>query len=280
VPIFFINPISTNHHRKVSKYSICQAKYAFATFFLTIDNDSQIANHHIPQVVSRSEWLTARKDLLDAEKQLTRTADALASRIRDLPMVKVDKSYIFSGPDGSASLSDLFQGRQQLLIYHFMFGPEDAEGCPSCSFFADHIPDLRHLASRNTSFAVVSRAPIEKILAFKKRMGWTFPWYSSLGSDFNYDFHVTQDEAVAPVEYNYKDKETMEKQGMVWAMRGEQPGMSVFLKEGQDVYHTYSAYARGNEKFLGTYLMLDMTHLGRQDGDAPGLGFMHHDRYE
>jgi predicted dithiol-disulfide oxidoreductase (DUF899 family) len=195
-------------------------------------------------------------------------------------MVKLEKEYTFTSSTGPITLTDLFDSRPQLLIYHFMFSPDSEEGCSSCSFYADHVPDLSHLHSRNTSYAAISRAPIEKIEAFKKRMGWTFPWYSSYGSDFNYDFHVSLDDAVVPVEYNYTDKKTLEEKGMLWATRGEQPGMSAFLKEGEEVFHTYSAYARGIEKFLGTYLMLDMTHLGRQDGKKPGLGFSHHDKYE
>jgi len=196
-------------------------------------------------------------------------------------MVKLTKNYAFEGPAGKVSLEDLFEGRKQLLIYHFMFSPDENEGCSSCSYFCDHIPDLRHLNSRNTTFVAVSRAPIAKIEAFKKRMNWEFPWYSSYGTDFNYDFKVTQDEGVAPVEYNFKSKDELEKRGMTYHTRGEQPGMSVFLKEGQDVFHTYSSYARGIEKLMGTYLMLDITPLGRQDGDKElGLGFPHHDQYE
>jgi predicted dithiol-disulfide oxidoreductase (DUF899 family) len=225
--------------------------------------------------------VATRKTLLAKEKEATRTADALAAQIRELPMVKMTKNYVFEGPAGTATLSDLFDGRKQLLVYHFMFDPDEDEGCSSCSFFGDHVPDLRHLHSRNTTFVAVSRAPIAKIEAFKKRMGWTFPWYSSYGTDFNYDFKVTEDEAVQPVEYNFKTKDELEKRGMLYHTRGEQPGMSVFLKDGEDVFHTYSSYARGNDKLLGTYLMLDMTPLGRQDGDkSSGLGFTYHDQYE
>jgi len=195
-------------------------------------------------------------------------------------MVKVEKKYVFEEPNGSVGLGGLFQGRKQLIIYHFMFGPDADEGCSSCSFYADHIPDLRHLQSRDTSFAVVSRSPIAKIEEFKKRMGWTFPWYSSFGTDFNFDFHVSQDESITPVEYNFKDKATLEKQGLVWVTRGEQHGMSAFFRDGEDIFHTYSTYARGLEKYLSTYLMLDITHLGRQDDDKPGLGFPHHDKYD
>jgi predicted dithiol-disulfide oxidoreductase (DUF899 family) len=232
------------------------------------------------QVVSQEEWIAARKELLAKEKEATHMADSISAQIRELPMVKLEKQYTFEGPNDRICLGELFQGRKQLLIYHFMFGPDSDEGCPSCSYYADHVPDLRHLESRNTSFAAVSRAPIAKIEAFKKRMGWTFPWYSSFGTDFNYDFHVSQDESVTPIEYNFKDKATLEKQGLNWAARGEQQGMSAFFRDGEDIFHTYSSYARGNEKFLGTYLMLDITHLGRQDNDKPGLGFLHHDKYE
>jgi predicted dithiol-disulfide oxidoreductase (DUF899 family) len=195
-------------------------------------------------------------------------------------MVKVEKEYIFEGPKGTISLGELFQGRKQLVIYHFMFSPDSEQGCSSCSFFADHIPDLHHLASRNTSFAAISRAPIAKIEEFKKRMGWTFPWYSSFGTDFNYDFHATQDEAVAPVYYNYTDKEALEKQGLSHFTKGEMHAISVFLREDKDVFHTYSSYARGLDKFLSTYTMLDITPLGRQDPGKIGLGFKHHDRYD
>jgi predicted dithiol-disulfide oxidoreductase (DUF899 family) len=231
-------------------------------------------------VVSREEWLAARTKFLAKEKQFTRLRDELSQERRALPWEKVDKPYAFDGPRGKETLADLFGDKSQLVIYHFMFSPDWEEGCPSCSFYADHTPDLRHLESRNTSYAAISRAPIAKIEAFKKRMGWTFPWYSSFGTDFNYDFHVSLDEAVMPVEYNYTDKATLEKKGLDYATKGEQPGMSAFLRDGEDIFRTYSAYARGIEKFLGTYLMLDMTRLGRGDGAKPGLGFVHHDKYE
>jgi len=195
-------------------------------------------------------------------------------------MVKVEKKYMFEGPAGKACFGELFQGRKQLIIYHFMFEPDSDQGCSSCSFYADHFPNLSHLESRDTSFAVVSRAPFAKIEAFKKRMGWNFPWYSSFGTDFNYDFHVTQDEAIAPIEYNFRDKAALEKRGLGYAMQGEQQGMSAFYHEDKDIYHTYSSYARGNEKYLGTYLMLDITHLGRQDDGKLGLGFSYHDQYD
>jgi predicted dithiol-disulfide oxidoreductase (DUF899 family) len=158
-----------------------------------------------PQVVSRDEWLASRRQLLAREKEFTRQRDALNAERRRLPMTEIDKQYAFEGKHGKASLLDLFEGRGQLLIYHFMFDPDWDEGCPSCSFLADNIGHLAHLHARDTTLAMVSRAPLARIEAFRQRMGWAVPWYSSFGSDFNYDFHVTLDQAVAPVEYNYRD---------------------------------------------------------------------------
>ena len=159
---------------------------------------------NLPQVVSREEWLAARKKLLAREKELTRQRDALAAERRRLPMVKIDKEYLFEGPDGEASLVDLFEGRRQLIVYHFMFSPEWDEGCPSCSAGADEVCKglLEHLHARETTLAYVSRAPFPKLEAYKAKKGWIFPWYSSYGSDFNYEFHVTLDESVAPIVYN------------------------------------------------------------------------------
>jgi predicted dithiol-disulfide oxidoreductase (DUF899 family) len=232
------------------------------------------------QVVSRCEWLAARKDLLAKEKEATRASDALSAERRKLPMVEIDKDYVFEGPTGKVSLAGLFNGQRQLVIYHFMFDPAGEEGCSSCSLFADGFGRLEHIRSRNTNFAVISRAPIAKIEAFKARMGWDFPWYSSGDTSFNYDFHVTQDEAVAPVEYNFKDKAELEKGGQVYNMRGEQPGMSVFLRDGDLIYHTYSAYARGNDHLIFTYGVLDYTPLGRQeDGGTKIDGFLYRDQY-
>jgi predicted dithiol-disulfide oxidoreductase (DUF899 family) len=201
--------------------------------------------------------------------------------MRDFPMVHVDKQYTFEGPSGQVTLLDLFDGRKQLVVYHFMLGPDQAEACTGCSFLADHIPNLEHLRSRNTSFVAVSRAPLDKIEAFKKRMGWTFPWVSSFGSDFNYDFHVTLDDAVAPVEYNYKDKAILEKEGKTFFTKGEQSGLSIFYREDQDIFHSYSAYGRGVEGLLGTYVLLDMTPLGRQE-EEPGskMNWRYHDKYD
>jgi predicted dithiol-disulfide oxidoreductase (DUF899 family) len=218
----------------------------------------------LPQVVSREEWLVARKALLVKEKEATRARDALNADRRRLPMVEIDKAYAFEGPDGRASLLDVFEGRRQLIVDHFMFDPSWDDGCPSCSGRVDQYGNLAHLHARDTTMAVVSRAPLAKIEPFKARMGWTFPWYSSYGSDFNYDFHVTLDEAVAPVEYNYRNNAELEQMGF-GDLRGELHGTSAFLRDGDRVFHTYSAYARGTEQVGGTHYYLDMTALGRQE---------------
>jgi predicted dithiol-disulfide oxidoreductase (DUF899 family) len=225
----------------------------------------------LPQVVSRDEWLLARKELLEREKELTRVRDALSADRRRLPMVKIDNDYVFEGREGKASLLDLFEGRRQLIVQHFMFDPRWEDGCPSCSAAADELSDglLAHLHTRDTAFAVVSRAPIDRIERYKARKGWTFPWYSSYGSDFNYDFHVTMDESVAPLEYNYRSKSEHERAGTAYYLEGEQPieepGFSCFLRDGDDVFHTYSTYARGAEMIGGSYYFLDLTALGRQE---------------
>jgi predicted dithiol-disulfide oxidoreductase (DUF899 family) len=223
----------------------------------------------LPKVASREQWLQARKELLKEEKALTRTRDALNTKRRELPMVKVEKDYVFEGPAGQASLLDLFEGRRQLIIQHFMFDPTWDDGCPSCTAGADEISDglLEHLHSRHTTLAVVSRAPLAKITEYKTRRGWTFPWYSSFGTDFNYDFHVTLDESVAPVEFNFRDKAELEEAGQGWLADGssEQPGHSMFLRDGDIVFHTYSMYARGAEMLGGSYYFLDLTALGRQE---------------
>jgi len=242
----------------------------------------------LPKAVSRDEWLAARRVLLAKEKELTRHRDAVNAERRRLPMVRIDKQYAFDGPAGKAGLLDLFEGRRQLIVYHFMFDPAWDEGCPSCSLVADNIGHLAHLHARRTSLAVVSRAPLATIEPFKRRMGWSFPWYSSSGSDFNYDFHVTHDEAVAPVEYNYIGKDELIRKGEAWFTQGESHGLSVFLRDGKSVFHTYSTYARGADLLVGTFNYLDLTPLGRQEdweepsgrSDGP---FMHwvrrHDRY-
>jgi predicted dithiol-disulfide oxidoreductase (DUF899 family) len=194
------------------------------------------SNLEYPTVVSRAEWLAARKQFLIKEKEFTRQRDALNTERRRLPMVKIQKDYVFEGLDGQVHLLDLFQGRRQLIVYHFMFDPSWDEGCPSCSFLVDNIGHLAHLHARNASLAVISRAPLAKIERFKKRMGWTFPWYSSFGSDFNYDFHVTLDEAVAPVEYNYRGKEEHVQKGENYFTQGELHGLSVFLHDGDGIF--------------------------------------------
>jgi len=225
----------------------------------------------LPQVVSRERWLVARKELLAKEKELTRRRDALNTERRELPMVKVDKDYAFEGPEGKASLLDLFDGRRQLIVGHFMFDPDWEEGCSSCSAGADEVSNglLEHLHARDTEFVYVSRAPLDKIERYKARKGWSFHWYSSHGSDFNYDFHVTLDESVASVEYNYRTKAEHEQAGTSYYVEGEQsieaPGSSFFLRDGETVFHTYSTYARGAEMTGGSYYFLDLTALGRQE---------------
>jgi predicted dithiol-disulfide oxidoreductase (DUF899 family) len=225
----------------------------------------------LPDVASPEEWRTARVELLAEEKALTKARDALATRRRELPMVEITKDYGFEGPDGKASLLDLFEGRRQLVIGHFMFNPEWEDGCPSCTAGADEISDgfLEHIHSRDTSFTYVSRAPIAKIEKYKEKRGWTFPWYSSFGSDFNYDFHVTLDESVAPVEYNYRTQAEHEAMGTSIYLEGdgpvEDPGRSAFLRVDDRIFHTYSVYARGLESLGGSYYLLDETALGRQE---------------
>ncbi len=225
----------------------------------------------LPNIVSREKWLVARKALLAKEKEMTRARDALNVERRMLPMVRIEKDYVFEGPDSKASLLDLFEGRRQLILGHFMFDPRWENGCPSCSAGADEVSDglLRHLHIRDTTYAAVSRAPIAKIEAYKAKKGWTFPWYSSFGSDFNYDFHVTIDENRMPAEYNYRSKEEHEKAGTGYYFEGEQPieepGTSLFLRDGDHVFHTYSTFGRGAEMFGGSYYWLDLTALGRQE---------------
>ena len=234
-----------------------------------------------PQIVSRAEWLAARKALLAKEKESTRQRDALSAERRKLPMVKIEKEYVLEGPEGPSTLRDLFKQRRQLIVYHFMFDPNHEAGCRSCSYLADNLTGaILHLAARDTSFAAVSRAPLAKIEPFKKRMGWTFPWLSSFGSDFNYDFHVTLDEAAGSVEYNYQSAAELMEQGKVWQM-GELPGLSVFLRDGDDVFHTYSTYQRGLDLLLNTYNYLDLTPLGRQEEQEPHVmaWVRYHDQY-
>ena len=234
----------------------------------------------VPQhrkVVSQAEWLAARKELLKKEKELTRQKDALSAERRQLPWVKVEKNYVFDGPSGKVTLADLFDGKSQLIIYHFMFGPDWQEGCPSCSFAMDHTDaTLPHLAQRDVSFAAISRAPYPKIDAFKKRMGWRFNWVSSNANDFNRDYHVvfTKEElATGKVDYNY---------GLGPFPSEEAPGTSVFYQdENGNIFHTYSAYARGGEGAINTYNYLDLVPKGRDEDSLPFTmaWVRHHDRY-
>ncbi|MDR8393741.1 DUF899 domain-containing protein [Aliifodinibius sp. S!AR15-10] len=222
---------------------------------------------NLPEITTREEWLEARRKLLKREKELTRARDALNAERRKLPMVKIEKEYTFGGPEGKLSLQDLFKGRHQLMIYHFMFDPSWDRGCPSCSNWADQVSKghLNHLHASDTTLCLVSRAPFPKLEAFKKRMGWNIPWYSSYGSDFNYDYHATTDEKVAPVFYNYRDQATLEHLGQHYHVKGEQPGLSCFLRHGNSVFHTYSTYGRGLEQVGSSYYFLDLTPLGRQE---------------
>ncbi|MQA84642.1 MAG: DUF899 domain-containing protein [Streptosporangiales bacterium] len=224
---------------------------------------------NLPKIVSRDEWLVARKGLLTKEKEATRARDAVNAERRNLPMVEVEKEYVFEGPDGKVSLPDLFEGRRQLIVYHFMWRWDLDAGCPSCSFLVDSIGHLSHLHAANTTLAVVSRGPWSKLQGFKARMGWTVPFYSSYGSDFNYDFHVTLDKNVAPMEYNYESAD----------YEGEVPGTSVFLRDGDRIFHTYSSYARGGDILLGTFNYLDLTPLGRQEEEGIMNWVRHHDKY-
>jgi len=226
----------------------------------------------IPKIVSREEWLTERKKHLSNEKELTRQRDHLNAERRRLPMVELDKHYAFDGPRGKQSLQDLFEGRRQLIVYHFMFDPAWDKGCSGCTGFVDSLGDLSLLRDRQTTFTVISRAPLPKLEAYKSAKGWSIPWYSSFGSDFNYDFHVTLDENVAPVEHNFMDKaELLRKKGPNHIPKGETHGLSVFFRIGNDVFHTYSTYARGAEGLTNAYSLLDITPYGRQEDfeDSP-----------
>ena len=246
---------------------------------------------------TRKEWLAARLDLLEAEKDLTRRSDEVARRRQELPWVRLDKEYRFDTDEGGASLADLFRGRSQLLVYHFMFGPDYKAGCPSCSAIADGFNGIAvHLANHDVMLWAVSRAPLAKLQAYKKRLGWTFPWASSSGSDFNADFSVgfTPEQQREGIEYNYRregpfkvqaepDPNDGGQQGAV--MTGtdlatytrERPGVSAFVLEGGAVYHTYSAYSRGVDGLWGMYQWLDRAPKGRNEN---GVWWRRHDEYE
>jgi predicted dithiol-disulfide oxidoreductase (DUF899 family) len=249
---------------------------------------------------TREEWLAARLALLKAEKELTRRSDELARRRQQLPWVRIDKEYRFETEEGSVSLKDLFRGRSQLLVYHFMFGPDYKAGCPSCSAIADGFNGFAvHLANHDVTLAAVSRAPLAKLQAFKRRMGWTFPWASSHGGDFNFDFNVSiteQQQRNGNIEYNYERsghvldaRPEAADQGPVVpfaALAGtdvatfmrERPGMSAFAREDGVLYHTYSTYARGLDGLWGMYQWLDRAPLGRNE--TGGLWWRHHDTYD
>jgi predicted dithiol-disulfide oxidoreductase (DUF899 family) len=224
-----------------------------------------------PNIVTQNEWLFARKAHLEREKEITRQFDRLRAERRRLPMVKIEKDYIFDGPNGKRPLRDLFEGRQQLIVYHFMFDPQWEKGCPGCTLYVDALGDLSMLNERNTTFAVISRAPLSKLGAYKALRGWTLPWYSSYDSDFNYDFHVTLDECVAPREYNYRSAPELDLKYGKDSFKGEQPGLSVFFRLDDDLFHTYSTYGRGTESLNDAYSLLDTTPYGRQEDfeDSP-----------
>jgi predicted dithiol-disulfide oxidoreductase (DUF899 family) len=224
----------------------------------------------LPRIATRDEWLAARNDLLAKEKDLTRRRDALNVQRRSLPMVEIKKDYVFQGPRGATRLIDIFEGRRQLIIYHFMFDPEWGDGCSSCTAGTDELSPgfLEHLRIRDTTYGMVSRAPLVKLERWKAKKGWDIPWYSSFGSDFNYDFGVTIDESVAPGQYNYRDKAEFEAMGSNFfgsKQPFEMPGQSCFLQVDGRVFHTYSQYARGLESTGGSYYFLDLTALGRQE---------------
>jgi predicted dithiol-disulfide oxidoreductase (DUF899 family) len=235
-------------------------------------------NMEKPKVVSHDEWLKARLELLAAERELTHQRDALTRRRMSMPWERVEKNYEFDTTDGRRKLAELFEGRRQLLVQHFMLGPGWEQGCPSCSYMADHTDGMNvHLAHRDVTFVAISRAPLAEIERFRRRMGWKFKWVSSHGGDFNYDFHVSftpEEKARDRVYYNY---------GVQPFEHDELPGISVFYKDdGGEVFHTYSTYRRGVEVMMGTYNLLDLTPKGRDEDQLRyGMEWVrHHDRYE
>src|SRR5437762_6459171 len=228
------------------------------------------------KVVSREQWLVARKDLLTREKELTRLRDEVSRHRRELPWVKINKEYVFGGPDGRESLADLFDGRSQLIVYHFMLGPGWEEGCKSCSYLADHFDGANwHLPHRDVTFAVISRAPLAEIQAYQQRMGWRFKWLSSFGNDFNFDYHVSATEGEKKKDKMYYNYEMAE------LLSDEMPGLSVFYKdESGDVCHTYSTYARGLDILVGAYNFLDLVPKGRDENPDSTMDWVRrHDEY-
>ena len=232
-----------------------------------------------PNVVSREEWVTARRALLKKEKEATRARDALSAERRTLPVVRVEKTYTFATADGPRTLRELFGTHRQLVVYHFMYAPEWTEGCKHCSYVMDNVGGGHvHLAAADTAFTAVSRAPLEKLDAFKARMEWRFPWASTNDSDFTYDYHVTLDDPRSTGEYNYESVAELRRRGEVPPKAIEMPGFSVFTREGDEVFHTYSTYQRGVDEFLNTYRLLDLTPLGRNES-RPFEWVKYHDRY-
>jgi len=224
-----------------------------------------------PPIASHANWRAQRLELLEHEKEVTRHHDRVSAERRRLPMVRIEKNYVFDGPGGKRSLRDLFEERRQLIVYHFMFDPKWDKGCPGCTGYVDALGDLSMLAQRNTTFVLISRAPLAKLEAYKKQRGWNRPWFSSFGSDFNYDFHVTLDEKVRPIEYNFRSKAELIAHDSPNPMEGESHGLSVFFRVDEEVFHTYSAYARGVENLTNVYSLLDVTPYGRQEDweDSP-----------
>jgi predicted dithiol-disulfide oxidoreductase (DUF899 family) len=231
----------------------------------------------LPDVVSREQWLEARRELLDREKEATRARDALNADRRRLPMVAVDQEYAFEGPDGPVTLADLFGGKRQLIVQHVMYGPDWGKPCPGCSASLDELSQgvLDHLGTRDTTFALTARAPYGKIAATAKERGWSsFPWYSSFGSEFNYDYGVTLDTERGLVDYNYRPI----PEALGDEQTAELPGFSCFLRDGDEIFHTYSTYGRGTDILVGTYSLLDLTALGRQEDWEEPKGRVETDR--
>lgn len=236
-----------------------------------------VTKAHTHEIVSRDQWLAERRRLLAHEKELMRLNDQLSAERRRLPWVRVDKRYSFDGPNGRETLEDLFDGRSQLVLYHFMFAPGQKEGCVGCSFISDHIDGAApHINARDITLVVCSRAPLAELEAFRKRMGWQFKWVSSYGSDFNSDFDVSftkADLARGKTTYNFEERPEQTE--------GEAPGLSVFYKDGDQVFHTYSVYARGLETLDGAYHFIDLVPKGRDEEGLPypQAWWRHHDRY-
>ncbi len=224
------------------------------------------------RIVSHDEWMTASKALLAKEKEFTKLREEMAQLRRTLPWEKVEKEYVFDSTEGKVTLAGLFGDKDQLIVQHFMFGPDWSEGCPSCSYWSDNFNGVdKHLAARDTAFVVVSRGPLDKLQAYKKRMGWTFRWVSSLGNDFNFDYRVSFKKGETERLYNF---ETITPYGE------ENPGISTFRREGDDIYHTYSTYGRGLDLLNGTYHLLDITSMGRhEDPKRPMSWVKRHDKY-